>query len=72
MLEFLHEHPYVLALAIFCSRVTDVSIGTMRTILVIRSRRILATILGFFEVTIWMLAARQVIVNLDAWSLVSG
>ncbi|MGD9048067.1 MAG: DUF5698 domain-containing protein, partial [Anaerolineae bacterium] len=46
---------------IFALRVTDVALGTVRTITIMRSRRNLAALLGFVEVTIWVVAISQVI-----------
>lgn len=69
MIEFLNDYPVLMAVAIFFARITDVSIGTMRTILVVRSRRFLAAFCGFFEVLIWLIAATQVFANLDTWYL---
>ncbi len=54
----------ILPLLIFVARVCDVSIGTIRLILLYRGRRILAPILGFIEVLIWLLAMRQIMSNL--------
>ncbi len=54
---------------IFCARVADVSLGTLRTLLVFRSYRALAFCIGFVETCVWLLAAGQVIGNLDAWYL---
>jgi len=69
MLEFLQQHPLWLALAIFLARVADVSLGTLRTIVVFKGYRLLAAALGFAEVMIWLYAAGQVIRNLDSWYL---
>ncbi len=55
----------VLPILIFLSRIFDVSIGTMRIIFVSRGRKLLAPILGFFEVSIWLLAISQVMSNLN-------
>lgn len=52
-------------LLIFSLRLTDVSIGTVRLIMVGRGRRKLAALLGFVEVTIWVVAISQVIGNLN-------
>jgi uncharacterized protein YebE (UPF0316 family) len=52
-------------LLIFSLRLTDVSIGTVRLIMVGRDRRKLAAWLGFVEVTIWVVAISQVMGNLD-------
>lgn len=54
----------VIPLLIFLARVCDVSIGTVRLILLYRGRRVLAPLLGFFEVLIWLLAVRQIMFNL--------
>jgi uncharacterized protein YebE (UPF0316 family) len=53
------------ALLIFTLRVTDVSMGTVRTIMITRGMRKWATLIGFVEVTIWVVAISQVITNLD-------
>lgn len=54
----------ILPLLIFVARVADVSIGTIRIVLFSRNKKFLVTLLGFVEVTIWLLAVRQVIINL--------
>jgi uncharacterized protein YebE (UPF0316 family) len=69
MLGFLDQHPILMIAAIFLARVCDVSLGTLRTIVIFRGYRMLAALLGFFEVLIWLLAAGQVIRNLDTWYL---
>jgi len=67
VLSWLGAHPYFWPLFIFCARVTDVSIGTMRTIFVVRGYRLIAAVLGFFEVTVWLMAVSSVIGNLHRW-----
>lgn len=69
MNELLNISPYLLALLIFLARVTDVSLGTFRTIVVFRGYKLLAAIIGFFETMIWLVAAGQVFQNLDQWYL---
>ncbi len=54
----------IMPLLIFCARVCDVSISTVRLILLYRGRRILAPVLGFIEVLIWLMAMRQIMSNL--------
>ncbi|MDD4857619.1 MAG: DUF2179 domain-containing protein [Candidatus Krumholzibacteria bacterium] len=49
---------------IFVARICDCSIGTMRIIFIQRGNRLIAPILGFFEVLIWLLAIRQIMMNL--------
>ncbi len=65
LLNSLDQYPLLLPLAIMCSRVVDVSIGTVRMVMVIRGRRYLAAVLGFFEVTIWLLAITGILAHVD-------
>lgn len=55
----------VLPLLIFISRIFDVSIGTMRIIFVSRGKKMIAPLLGFFEVFIWLIAISQIMQNLS-------
>jgi len=68
-MDFLQANPALLAAAIFVARIGDVSLGTLRTILVFRRYRFYAAALGFVEVLVWLSAAAQVIRNLDVWYL---
>lgn len=54
----------VTALLIFSARILDVSVGTVRIIALSRGKRWLATVLGFFESLIWLIAIRQIFANL--------
>ncbi len=67
LLRMLDAHPALWPVFIFCARVMDVSIGTLRTILVVRGSRFLAPSLGFVEVTIWVCAISGVLTHLDRW-----
>ncbi|HVO72573.1 MAG TPA: DUF5698 domain-containing protein [Ignavibacteriaceae bacterium] len=53
------------ALLIMFMRICDVSIGTMRTLLVVQGRKYRAAMTGFFEVMIWILAIRFIMQHLD-------
>lgn len=68
-MEFLLDYPFLLVPLIFFARVADVSLGTFRTIVVFRGNKLLASFIGFFEIMIWLIAARQVLTNLDHWYL---
>ena len=57
----------VLPLIIFFSRVLDVALGTLRIVFVARSQALLAAVLGFFEVLIWLVVITQVLANLHSW-----
>jgi uncharacterized protein YebE (UPF0316 family) len=52
-------------LLIFFARVLDVSVGTVRIILISRGIRRLAPIAGFLEILIWLFALGQVVQHLD-------
>ncbi|HIC96604.1 TPA: DUF2179 domain-containing protein [Candidatus Bipolaricaulota bacterium] len=55
---------WLIPLFIFFARIVDVSMGTVRVIFIARGMRLLAPLLGFFEVLIWLLAISQIIQNL--------
>lgn len=50
----------ILPVLIFAARVIDVSLGTVRVILISRGIRLLAACIGFFEVIIWLAAISQI------------
>jgi uncharacterized protein YebE (UPF0316 family) len=55
----------ILPLLIFFARICDVSLGTIRVIFVARGFRYFAPVLGFFEISIWLLAISQIFQHLD-------
>lgn len=57
----------LLPLLIFLARIGDVSINTIRIIYVLGGRRLTATLLGFVESFIWLMAIRQIFQHLDNW-----
>ncbi len=58
----------ILCLTIFFSRIIDVSLGTIRTIMTVRGNRKFAAIIGFVEVLIWFLVVREAL-NTDSTSI---
>lgn len=54
-------------LLIFCARILDVSIATVRIVFVFGGRKNLAPILGFVESFIWLLAIGQIMAHLTDW-----
>ncbi len=52
-------------LLIFIARVCDVSLTTIRTLMVVQGRRVQAAILGFFEVIIYIIALGKVVSGLN-------
>ena len=57
----------LLPMLIFLARIGDVSINTIRIIYVLGGRKTIATLLGFFESFIWLMAIRQIFEHLDNW-----
>jgi uncharacterized protein YebE (UPF0316 family) len=62
---------WALALLIFCLRVCDVSLGTLRTLSVVQGRTALAVGLGFTEVLLWVVAVSQVIARVGTEPLLA-
>lgn len=57
---------------IFILRLVDVSLGTIRMIMIIRGHRVWAAVIGFVEVSIWVIAVSQVISNMDSiWKVLA-
>ena len=56
---------FVLPALIFCARIIDVSMGTIRVIFVSRGLKYLAPVVGFFEILVWLLAIGQIMKNLS-------
>jgi uncharacterized protein YebE (UPF0316 family) len=55
----------IIPLLILLARILDVTLGTVRVIFIARGMRVLAPVLGFFEVLIWLLAIGQIFANLS-------
>jgi len=49
---------------IFALRIVDVTMMTVRVLMVVRGARAIATVISFFEILVWILAAGAVIQNL--------
>ena len=58
-------HWFLLPFLIFCARILAVSMDTLRIMLLSKSKKLLAPVIGFFQVLIWLLAFRQIIINLS-------
>ncbi len=57
----------LLPFLIFLSRVIDVSMDTLRIVFISKGDKIIAPILGFFQVLIWIIAITQIMQNLNNW-----
>ena len=52
----------VLGLAlIFCARIVDVSCGTVRILFLVRGRRVMAALIGFFEIMVYLTVLGRII-----------
>ncbi len=51
----------LIGVIVFLARVADVSMGTMRTISIVQGRTKIAFILGFFEVSMWLVVISAVV-----------
>ncbi len=64
MFDFSAESPviaYVLIpLLIFCARICDVTLGTLRIIFVSKGLKKIAPVVGFFEIFIWIVVISQI------------
>lgn len=56
---------FFICLRIFLARVVDVTLGTLRTILIVKGKKNEAGIIAFFEVFIWFLVAKEALDNVD-------
>ncbi len=57
----------VLPLLIMMARVVDVSLDTIRVIMVAKGYRNLAPFVGFFQSLIWLITITRIMANLDNW-----
>jgi uncharacterized protein YebE (UPF0316 family) len=56
---------------IFCLRLTDVTLGTLRILMTVRGQKLFAALIGFIEVTIFVVAISQVVRNANNfWNVV--
>jgi len=55
----------ILPLLIFTARIMDVTIGTLRIVFISKGHKVIAPLLGFFEVLIWIFAIGKIMQNLE-------
>ncbi|MCH7402630.1 DUF2179 domain-containing protein [Belliella kenyensis] len=55
----------IMPLLIFFARVSDVTINTLRIMLMLNGKKKVAPVLGFFEALIWLLAIGQIFQNIN-------
>ena len=50
---------FLLCLKIFLARLVDVSLGTFRTIVIVKGKALLAALIGMVEITVWFLVVKE-------------
>lgn len=50
---------FLLCIKIFLVRIVDVTLGTVRTIYTVKEKDIIASLIGFFEVLVWFIIAKE-------------
>lgn len=50
---------FLLCIKIFLVRIIDVTLGTIRTIYTVKNKNLLASTIGFFEVLVWFIIAKE-------------
>ena len=50
---------FLLCLKIFVARLIDVSLGTFRTIMTVKGKHLIASLIGIVEVTVWLLVVKE-------------
>jgi uncharacterized protein YebE (UPF0316 family) len=75
--NFFQQHPdlfnwVILPLMIFCARICDVSLGTLRNIFLNKGIKKFVPLAGFFEVLIWLVVVSQIMKNLNNWMCYIG
>lgn len=63
---------WVVAIGIFFLRIGDMSLDTIRVLFVVRGRKLLAWILGFFQSLLFVIAISSVLTNLNSIVTVLG
>lgn len=56
----------LMCIEVFLGRMIDVSIGSVRTILLVKGKNIISMILAFIEILIWYFVAREILTTRDA------
>jgi uncharacterized protein YebE (UPF0316 family) len=72
MLNWLAVPAWLIPFVIFALRVTDMSLDTLRVLFVIRGRKAISWVLGFFQSALWVVAITSVLQNLgNLWNVVA-
>ena len=55
----------IMPLLIFIARIIDISLGTIRVIMITKGLKNYAPLIGFFEVLIWLVVVRQIMTSMN-------
>ena len=58
-------------LVVFLARIIDVSIGTLRTLFIVRGKTKIAFVLGFIEINMWLLVLSTVLEKVMAYPVIA-
>lgn len=61
----------LLCLKIFAVRIIDVSLGTARTIIMIKGKSFIASVIGFIEVFIWFMIVREALNTTESGPIIA-
>ena len=50
---------FILCLKIFFVRILDVSLGTIRTMFVVKGKKLVSSLIGFIEILVWFLVVKE-------------
>lgn len=50
---------FILCVKIFLVRILDVSLGTVRMIITVKGNKLVASLIGFFEILVWFLIVKE-------------
>lgn len=67
-----NQGPVISALVIFVLRIGDMALDTIRVLFVVRGKKQLAWILGFFQALIFVVAISSVLANANSWLNILG
>ena len=62
----------VVPVLILMARVVDVSLDTIRVILISKGYRQWAPLIGFFQVLVWIITISRIMANLEVWTTYIG
>ena len=55
----------IMCILVFLSRIVDVSLGTIRTTIVVKGKHLIGSMIGFIEVTVWFIVVEQILNSTD-------